>query len=101
MKIINRRQFLATTSAAVMFPYVGRVLGANNKLNIGVVGVAGRGASNLKGVSDENIAALCDVSVSNLARAKKQFSKAVFQIISNFPTQLSKSQGNSVEFCLF
>ena len=33
--------------------------------------------------------------------SKKQFSKAVFQIISNFPTQLSKSQGNSVEFCLF
>ncbi|MDG2212897.1 MAG: Gfo/Idh/MocA family oxidoreductase [Verrucomicrobiota bacterium] len=76
MKNITRRQFLAATSTALAFPYVGRVLGANDKLNIGVVGVTGRGASNLKGVSGENIAALCDVNASNLAGAKKQFSSA-------------------------
>jgi len=72
----SRRQFLATTSAALAFPFVGRVLGANAKLNIGVVGVAGRGASNLRGVKGEHIVALCDVAAPSLAGAQKQFPKA-------------------------
>ncbi|MBC8324655.1 MAG: Gfo/Idh/MocA family oxidoreductase [Verrucomicrobia subdivision 3 bacterium] len=73
---MKRRQFLTTTSTALAFPFVGRVLGANNKLNIGVVGVAGRGASNLRGVKDEQIVALCDVAAPSLAGAQKQFPKA-------------------------
>ncbi len=88
MKNITRRQFLAATSTALAFPYVGRVLGANDKLNIGVVGVTGRGASNLKGVSGENIVALCDVNASNLAGAKKQFSSA--KTYSDFRKMLNK-----------
>ena len=72
----NRRQFLATTSVGIAFPFVGRVLGANDKLNIGVVGVAGRGAGNLNGVKGENIVALCDVDKPRLAGAAKQFPKA-------------------------
>ena len=76
MKNVTRRQFLKATSTALAFPYVGRVLGANDKLNIGVVGVAGRGAGNLKGVSGENIVALCDVSTGNLAGAAHKFPKA-------------------------
>nr|ADI22599.1 predicted dehydrogenases and related proteins [uncultured verrucomicrobium HF0500_16O23] len=73
---MKRRQFLATTAAALTFPYVGRVLGANEKLNIGVVGVAGRGGGNLKGVSGENIVALCDVDAARLTAAAKQFPAA-------------------------
>ena len=73
---IKRRQFLATSTAALAFPFIGRVLGANAKLNIGVVGVAGRGEGNLKGVSGENIMALCDVDSARLAGAAKQFPKA-------------------------
>ena len=76
MKNMNRRHFLAATSTALAFPFVGRVLGANAKLNIGVVGVAGRGASNLAGVKAENIVALCDVDAARLAGAAKQFPKA-------------------------
>ena len=79
MKNMNRRHFLAATtvaSTALAFPFVGRVLGANAKLNIGVVGVAGRGASNLAGVKGENIVALCDVDAARLAGAAKQFPKA-------------------------
>ena len=49
---------------------------ANDKLNLGVVGVAGRGGDNLRGVSGENIVALCDVDVRNLEAAAKQFPKA-------------------------
>ena len=76
MNKMKRRQFLAATSAALAFPFVGRVLGANAMLNIGVVGVAGRGASNLAGVKGENIIALCDVDAGRLATANKQFPKA-------------------------
>ena len=72
----SRREFLAASSAAVAFPFVGRVLGANAKLNIGVVGVAGRGAGNLNGVKGENIVALCDVDAGKLAGAAKHFPRA-------------------------
>ncbi len=73
---MKRRKFLAATAAALTFPYVGRVLGANEKLNIGVVGVSGRGGGNLKGVSGENIVALCDVDTARLTAAVKQFPMA-------------------------
>ena len=66
MKPTNRRSFLQVTGAAMAFPYVGKVLGANEKLHIGVVGVAGRGGSNLRGVAavkESHIAALCDVDL--------------------------------------
>ena len=76
MKAIKRRQFLAATATTMTFPFVGRVLGANNKLNLGIVGVSGRGAGNLKGVSGKNIVALCDVSASNLASAPLKYPKA-------------------------
>ncbi len=94
MKNVTRRQFLAATSTALAFPHVGRVLGANDKLNIGVVGVSGRGASNLKGVSGENIVALCDVSASNLAGAKKQFSSA--KTYSDFRKMLEQKDLDAV-----
>ena len=94
MKNVTRRQFLAAASTALAFPYVGRVLGANDKLNIGVVGVTGRGASNLKGVSGENIVALCDVSASNLAGAKKQFSNA--KTYSDFRKMLEQKDLDAV-----
>jgi len=38
----------------------------NNKLNIGVIGVGNRGASNIAELKSENIAALCDVDRSYL-----------------------------------
>ncbi|HCD00386.1 MAG TPA: oxidoreductase, partial [Planctomycetaceae bacterium] len=37
------------------------VFGANERLNIGAIGVGGRGASDLAAVAGENIVALCDV----------------------------------------
>ena len=42
----------------------------NERLNIGVIGVRGRGQNNLKAVSGENIVALCDVDRNRLAEAK-------------------------------
>ncbi len=48
----------------------------NNKLNIAVIGVGGRGNASIKGVKGENIVALCDVNEKNLDKAAKQFPKA-------------------------
>ena len=48
----------------------------NEKLNIGLVGVGGRGRANMGGVASENIVALCDVEERNLAKAAEQFPDA-------------------------
>src|SRR3989441_6195009 len=45
----------------------------NEKLNIGVIGVAGRGGDDLKEVSSQNIVALCDIDDKNLAAAAQKF----------------------------
>jgi len=42
------------------------------KLNLAVIGVAGRGRANLKAVSGENIVALCDIDRQHLAVAAKK-----------------------------
>ena len=48
----------------------------NDKLNIGVIGVANRGGANLAGVASENIVALCDVDDNYLAQAAQRFPAA-------------------------
>lgn len=48
----------------------------NEKLNIGIIGVAGRGGANTNGVASENIVALCDIDENRLAKASKRFPKA-------------------------
>ena len=47
-----------------------------DKLRLAVIGVGGRGGGNLKGVSGEQIVALCDVSTANLDRAAAMFPQA-------------------------
>src|SRR5438552_3687820 len=49
---------------------------ANDKLNIGIIGVGGRGRDDLQGVASENIVALCDIDDQILDRAAQQFPKA-------------------------
>ncbi len=48
----------------------------NEKLDVGVVGVGGRGAENLKSVGDQNVVALCDIDQEQLYEASKKFPKA-------------------------
>ena len=45
-------------------------------LNLGLIGVGGRGADNLAGVAGENIVALCDVDATHLDVAAAGFPKA-------------------------
>jgi CheY-like chemotaxis protein len=53
--------------AAMELPAVLRARSANERLNIALVGVGGRGADNLHGVEGENIVALCDVDEQRAA----------------------------------
>ena len=48
----------------------------NERLNLGVIGVANRGAKNLEGVSGENIVALCDIDQRHLGAAADTFPHA-------------------------
>ncbi len=82
-KTIHRRQFLARSAACAGAAAAAGLLvvpswakSPNEKLNIAVVGVAGRGGGNLNGVSGESIVGLCDVDAKNLGEAGKRFPKA-------------------------
>jgi predicted dehydrogenase len=77
MTSLSRRKFLASSAAIAAAPRILSARGANEKLNIAVIGVADRGAANLGGVSHENIAVLCDVDDNRLGEAKSKFPKAV------------------------
>src|SRR5690606_39229020 len=77
----TRRSFLETilggtaaATAATWFP--GRVLGANERLNLGVIGVGGRGAGNLAAVLSENVVAICDVDTTRLEAAAEKLPNA-------------------------
>ena len=78
---MNRRQFLrrmAATGAAFSLTGCGalpriRRVSPNEKLNIGIIGVANRGGANLSGVAGENIVALCDVDENYLNGASQNF----------------------------
>ena len=74
----SRRAFLKTSAVACTFaaPNFLRARGANEKLNIAIIGSGGRGAANLGGVSSENIVALCDVNSSAVEAAAKKHPKA-------------------------
>jgi len=62
---LTRRQFTKTVAGAavgvVAAPTLLRARNLNDKLNIAVIGAGGRGGSDTRAVSTENIVALCDV----------------------------------------
>ncbi|MCP4170972.1 MAG: Gfo/Idh/MocA family oxidoreductase [Fuerstiella sp.] len=68
---ITRRTALKAGAAALAAPAIvpAGAFGANEKLNIGVIGVGGRGQSDLNAVSTESIVALCDVDEQRLGAA--------------------------------
>ncbi len=79
---VNRRDLLKASgvgAAAVLSSGVWSQLAAqestsaNEKLNIGCVGTANRGAANVRGVESENIVALCDIDKNYLDRSAAQF----------------------------
>jgi len=86
-EVRSRRAFLkaaalAGTSVPMAGSLVTRVLdakeprSANEKLNLAVIGVAGRGAADLAGVSSQNVVALCDIDASRLAKTASRYPHA-------------------------
>lgn len=90
-RTVTRRTFLAastiTASRLIAGPAAGstqptlaRSTRANDKVNVGVVGVAGRGAEDIKGLDGTaaNIVALCDCDERRVGDAKRRFPDAVY-----------------------
>jgi len=78
---VNRREFLGRTAAAgaaasFVVPALAQSRSPNEKLNVAVIGVAGRGDAQLRAASAENVVALCDVDSKRLAAAAAKFPKA-------------------------
>jgi len=76
---LSRRQFLRRTgmaagATAFAFPFVGRVLGANSRINIACIGVGGKGDSDSSNAAEcgGNIIAICDVDQTALDKKSKQ-----------------------------
>ncbi len=83
----TRRQFLRRTAlaagaATLTFPYVGRVLGANDRINVACIGVGGKGDSDSSDAAKcgGNIVALCDVDSNTLGKKAKQFAEKFPQL---------------------
>src|SRR6187399_923598 len=78
----SRRAFLRRTSLATAGFWIGASSAfgigrsPNDKLNIGIIGTANRARSNIAGVEQENIVALCDVDDNFLTAAKERFPQA-------------------------
>jgi predicted dehydrogenase len=78
---LNRRAFikgvaLGTSVWLGIGPRFALGKSANDKLNIGIIGVGNRAAANISGVESENIVALCDIDEEYLRRAATDFPKA-------------------------
>ncbi len=75
----TRRQFglaLVGGVTAVAAPAIVRGRNLNDRLNIAMIGVGGRGSDNLRGAASENIVALCDVFEPFLTRASTNYPQA-------------------------
>lgn len=74
----SRRGFLKSTTGAGLLICSSRVAfgyQANERLNIAVIGVGGRGEDNVNGVSSENIVAICDVDQKRSSRIRRKYPK--------------------------
>ncbi len=78
---MNRRNFLTTSAAAgagtLLLPrYAQAQKGANEKLNVALIGVWGRGEAHYGTLAGQNVVALCDVRESRFPNALKAFPNA-------------------------
>ncbi len=79
---LNRRRFIYYSSIAAAAAAISgcaahaktRVTSANEKLNIGSIGVGGKGSSDLDGAAEgNNVVALCDVDENTLKKAAQKY----------------------------
>jgi hypothetical protein len=77
-QVIDRRGFVRS-GAVIGGGLIGlpsAVFGANERLNVACVGVGGQGRSEVNGMKDENIVAMCDVDEARAAGSFKAYPKA-------------------------
>jgi predicted dehydrogenase len=70
MSTISRRSFFQGAAVALS---ASRVIGANDRINVGLIGIGGRGTAHLNSyvkISDCQVAALCDVNQAARERAQ-------------------------------
>jgi len=86
MRKLSRRRFLTTTAGAgataLVLPW-RNVLGANDSVRLGFIGVGGRGSYSadwFKKLPDVRVAALCDADAKHLDDCHKKFPGAKTQI---------------------
>ena len=73
-KKLSRRKFIQTTAAstaAVSIPSILHCRSPSSKLNVGLIGVGGRGRGHVNACKNENIISLCDVNYNNLKGAQR------------------------------
>jgi predicted dehydrogenase len=82
---VTRRHFIGTAAVAAAGAALSgcaspgprrRTLSANDKLNVGIIGVSGQGGYSIENLKSENIIALCDVDADRLAGVAKSFPSA-------------------------
>ena len=79
---VDRRTFVKSAALSVASLSAGGALARaqtaspNEKLNIGIIGVWGRGAGNAEGVAGENLYALCDVDERTYGQFIEKFPQA-------------------------
>ena len=79
---LHRRDFISkglVAGGGMMLLPAGTLFGANgpnNRLNVALIGVGGRGRAHYKVLKDENVVAMCDVNQLNLPGAVKAFPQA-------------------------
>lgn len=87
---LSRREFLrqaviagtataAGANLALALP-AKKTKSPNERLNLGIIGVADRGAANLAGVGGENIVALCDIDAKRLVQQSERYPKAALYL---------------------
>jgi predicted dehydrogenase len=77
-KAHNRRVFLRKATMAATFPFIGKVLGANDQIGVACIGVSGKGNTDLDHVAQcgGRVVALCDVDENNLKRKAQKYPQA-------------------------
>ena len=79
MATLSRRYFFHSAGMALTAAQATRVMGANDRIQVGIVGLGGRGQDHIKSylaLPEANIAALCDVNQEALERSQATVQKA-------------------------
>ncbi len=86
MKAISRRSFFQGAATALA---AARVSGANDRINIGIIGIGGRGSAHLNSyikIPSCQVAALCDVNQAARERAQARLLNAASTKVKEYKT---------------